>query len=69
MIFSELHWIPSVIAAVLTVLLVFVTDRNKHKVLSYAMAFSALAGLIGLPMEAVLALSVSTLTRCMLGLE
>jgi DMSO/TMAO reductase YedYZ molybdopterin-dependent catalytic subunit len=47
MIFSELHWIPSVIAAVLTVLLVFVTDRNKHKVLSYAMAFSALAGLIG----------------------
>ena len=47
MIFSELHWIPSIIAAVLTVLLVFVTDRNKHKVLSYAMALSALAGLIG----------------------
>jgi DMSO/TMAO reductase YedYZ molybdopterin-dependent catalytic subunit len=46
-IFSELHWVPSAVAAILTILLVFASDRNKHRALSYAMAFSALVGLIG----------------------
>ena len=47
MVFSELHWIPSALAAVLTILLAFVKDRNQHKILGYVMAFFAIIGLIG----------------------
>jgi DMSO/TMAO reductase YedYZ molybdopterin-dependent catalytic subunit len=47
MVFSELHWVPSAIAAVLTILLVFVKDRSKHRILGCGMAFFALIGLIG----------------------
>lgn len=31
MVFSELHWVPSAIAAFLTVLLAFVKDKKKHR--------------------------------------
>ncbi len=47
MVFSELHWIPSAIAAILTILLVFVKNKNQHKIIGYAMAFFAIIGLIG----------------------
>lgn len=47
MVFSELHWIPSAVAAILNILLVIVKDRKKHKVLSYVMVFFAVLGLIG----------------------
>jgi DMSO/TMAO reductase YedYZ molybdopterin-dependent catalytic subunit len=47
MVFSELHWIPSVLAAVFTILLAFVKDKSVHNALSYAMAFFALIGLLG----------------------
>jgi DMSO/TMAO reductase YedYZ molybdopterin-dependent catalytic subunit len=46
-VFSELHWIPSAIAAVLTILLPFVKDKSKHKFLGFAMAFFAIIGLAG----------------------
>jgi DMSO/TMAO reductase YedYZ molybdopterin-dependent catalytic subunit len=47
MVFSELHWIPSAIAAILTMLLPFVKDKSKHKFLGFAMAFFAIIGLAG----------------------
>jgi len=47
MVFSELHWIPSALAAVFTILLAFVKNRNQHRILGYAMAFFALIGLAG----------------------
>ena len=47
MVFSELHWIPSAIAALLTILLAFVKDRGRHKILGLSMAFFALLGLAG----------------------
>jgi DMSO/TMAO reductase YedYZ molybdopterin-dependent catalytic subunit len=45
--FSELHWIPSVIAAVLTILLAFVRNKRWHKAIAFGMAFFALLGLAG----------------------
>lgn len=47
MVFSELHWVPSAIAAFLTIFLAFVKDRRKHKILGFAMAFFAVIGLAG----------------------
>jgi len=46
MVFSILHWVPSAIAAICTILLVFVKKRNDHRVLSYSMIFFALIGLL-----------------------
>jgi DMSO/TMAO reductase YedYZ molybdopterin-dependent catalytic subunit len=47
MVFNQLHWMPSAIAAVLTILLVAVKDRGYHKYLAFGMAFFALIGLLG----------------------
>lgn len=47
MVFSVLHWIPSALAAVFTILLAFVKDKSLHKALSYAMVFFASIGLLG----------------------
>jgi DMSO/TMAO reductase YedYZ molybdopterin-dependent catalytic subunit len=47
MVFSELHWIPSTLAAIFIILLTFVKDKSKHKALSYATAFFSLIGLVG----------------------
>jgi len=46
-VFSELHWIPSAIAAICTILLVFVKEKTTHKVLSCIMVSFALIGLLG----------------------
>lgn len=51
MMFSELHWIPSAIAAFLTIILVFVDGKRMHKALGYAMAVFALVGLAGFVLE------------------
>jgi DMSO/TMAO reductase YedYZ molybdopterin-dependent catalytic subunit len=51
MTFSELHWIPSAIAAVLTIALVSTKGKFQHKALAYAMAFFALLGLLGFVLE------------------
>jgi DMSO/TMAO reductase YedYZ molybdopterin-dependent catalytic subunit len=47
MVFSVLHWIPSALAAVLAISLPFVRSRNKHIMISCAMAFFAIVGLVG----------------------
>jgi DMSO/TMAO reductase YedYZ molybdopterin-dependent catalytic subunit len=47
LVFSELHWIPAAIAAILTILFPFVKDKHKHRYLSYAMVFFAIIGLAG----------------------
>jgi DMSO/TMAO reductase YedYZ molybdopterin-dependent catalytic subunit len=47
MVFSELNWVPSAIAAVLTILLAFVKNKKQHKILGFAMAFFAVIGLAG----------------------
>ena len=47
MVFSELHWVPSVLAAVFTILQLFVKDKKKHKALGYGMVVFALVGLVG----------------------
>ncbi|MDQ1280992.1 MAG: Sulfoxide reductase catalytic subunit YedY [Thermoproteota archaeon] len=47
MVFSELHWVPSVVAAVLTILFAFVKDKRRHKLLSYVLFFFAAIGIIG----------------------
>ncbi len=49
--FSELHWIPSVIAAVLTIMLVSTKGKRQHRILAYATAFFALLGLLGFVLE------------------
>lgn len=51
MVFSELHWVPSVIAAVLTVLFSFLKDKRRHRYLGYAMIFFAVIGLVGIASE------------------
>ena len=47
MVFSELHWVPSALAAVLSISLVFVKDKKIHKTIGIAIAFSAVVGLVG----------------------
>jgi DMSO/TMAO reductase YedYZ molybdopterin-dependent catalytic subunit len=47
MMFSELHWVPSAIAAVLTILVAVVRNKRWHKALGFGMAFFALLGLVG----------------------
>ena len=49
--FSELHWIPSAIAAILTILLVFVDNKRWHKAIGFGMVFFALIGLAGYVQE------------------
>ncbi len=49
--FSELHWIPSAIAAVLTILIVFVKNKRWHKAVGFGMALFALIGLAGYVQE------------------
>ncbi|MFH0897898.1 MAG: molybdopterin-dependent oxidoreductase [Candidatus Bathyarchaeota archaeon] len=51
MVFSELHWIPSAVAAVLTILLSFVKDKRRHRFLIYAMIFFDVTGIMGLASE------------------
>jgi DMSO/TMAO reductase YedYZ molybdopterin-dependent catalytic subunit len=46
MVFSQLHWVPSLIAAALVVILAFV-QKPYHKYIAIAMAFFALLGLFG----------------------
>ncbi len=47
MVFSVLHWLPSAIAAILTILIVFGFKKQFHKYLSIATVVFALFGLIG----------------------
>ncbi len=47
MVFSELHWIPSAMAAVLTIALAVVRGKQLHRCLGTAMAVFAVLGLIG----------------------
>ncbi len=47
MVFSPLHWIPSAIAAILTILSVFKFSSRFHKALGSALIFFATLGLIG----------------------
>ena len=44
--FSILHWVPSAIAAVCTILLALDKNKTHHRVLSYYMVFFALIGLL-----------------------
>jgi DMSO/TMAO reductase YedYZ molybdopterin-dependent catalytic subunit len=46
MVLSILHWVPSAIAAVCTILLAVVKQRNHHRTLSYGMVFFASIGLL-----------------------
>ena len=43
---SILHWVPSAIAAVCTILLAVVKRKNHHRALSYSMVFFASMGLL-----------------------
>ena len=45
--FSELHWIPSAIAAVLTILFLFVKNKRIRMYVAYPMVFFALLGIVG----------------------
>jgi DMSO/TMAO reductase YedYZ molybdopterin-dependent catalytic subunit len=45
-VFSILHWVPSAIAAVCTILLALNKNKTHHRVLSYSMVFFALIGLL-----------------------
>ncbi len=47
MVFAPLHWIPSAIAAILTILSVFKFQRRIHRALGVALIFFAVLGLIG----------------------
>jgi len=47
MVFAPLHWIPSLIAAVLTIALVFTRGGPPHKILARVMILFALVGLVG----------------------
>ena len=44
--FSVLHWVPSAIAAVCTILLAVAKQKNHHRALSYSMVFFASIGLL-----------------------
>jgi DMSO/TMAO reductase YedYZ molybdopterin-dependent catalytic subunit len=47
MVFSPLHWVPSLIAAVLTIALALTKGRLPHKILARGMILFALVGLFG----------------------
>lgn len=47
MVFSVLHWLPSAIAAILTVLMAFGFKRQLHKYIGIAAISSAFIGLVG----------------------
>lgn len=47
MVFSQLHWIPSALAALLTLILAFNTHGKLHRTLSVAMVSLALLGFAG----------------------
>ena len=49
--FSELHWIPSAIAAILTIVIVLVKGKTAHKALGYAIALFAIMGLAGFVLQ------------------
>ena len=47
MVFSTLHWLPSAIAAILTIVLVLVRNKKYHRYIGILMAFFAVLGLAG----------------------
>jgi DMSO/TMAO reductase YedYZ molybdopterin-dependent catalytic subunit len=47
MVFSPLHWVPSLIAAVLTIALALTKGRPPHKIFARGMILFALAGFVG----------------------
>jgi len=47
MVFAPLHWVPSFIAAVLTIALALTKGRPPHKILARGMILFALVGLFG----------------------
>jgi len=47
MVFSLLHWVPSAIAAILAISLVFKETRKHHRNLARLMILAALVGLVG----------------------
>jgi DMSO/TMAO reductase YedYZ molybdopterin-dependent catalytic subunit len=47
MVFAPLHWIPSLVAAVLTIALALTKGRPPHKILARVMILFALVGLFG----------------------
>ncbi len=47
MVFSQLHWIPSALAALLTFMLAFNTHGKLHRALSVSMILLALLGFAG----------------------
>lgn len=47
MVYAPLHWIPSLIAAVLTIALALTRGRPPHKILAQGMVLFALVGLFG----------------------
>ncbi len=47
MVFSPLHWVPSLIAAILTIALVHTKGRPPHKILARGMILFGLLGFFG----------------------